>query len=63
MRGWWTQSVRRRHALTPGITMINYKVDNISKYVCLTVKINIVEKSANLSIFKILMSNDDVITK
>ena len=28
----------------PGVTMINYKGDNISKYVCLTVKFDITRK-------------------
>ena len=29
---------------TIGLTLINYKGDNISKYVCLTVKIDITRK-------------------
>ena len=40
--------------------MINYKVDNISKYVCLTVIIDITRKIIK---FVLLMSNDDVITE
>ena len=28
----------------PGVTLINYKGDNISKYICLTVKIDITRK-------------------
>ena len=47
----------------PEVTLINYKGDNISKYVCPTVIIDIAQKSPNLSIFKILMRNDNVITK
>ena len=46
-----------------GVTLIIYKGNNISKYVCPTVIMISHEKSQNLSIFKILMSNDDVITK
>ena len=45
------------------VRLVNYKGDIISKYVHLSFKIDILEKSPNLSIFKILMSNDDVITK
>ena len=41
-----------------GVTLVNYKGDNISKYVCPTVIIYIARK-----ITKILMSNDGVITK
>ena len=43
--------------------LISNKGDNISKYVCLTVIINIARKSPNLSIYKILMRNDEVITE
>ena len=46
-----------------GVPLVNYKGDNIYKYVCPTVIIDIAEKSPNLSILKNLMSNDDVITK
>ena len=45
---------------SPGVTLVNYKGDNISKYVCPTDLINMARK---ISIFKILMSNDDVIKK
>ena len=39
------QFVSARGALwAPGVTVINYKGDNISKYVCLTVIINITRK-------------------
>ena len=34
-----------------GLTMSDHKGDNISKYLCLTVKIDITKKSSNLSIF------------
>ena len=34
----------------PGLTLINYKGDNISKYVCLTVKSISLEKSSNFPI-------------
>ena len=44
----------------PGVAMINYKRENISKYVSTTVIIKIAQKSPNLSIFKILMRNDEV---
>ena len=47
----------------PGSILINYKGDNISKYVCPTIIIDIARKITNLSIFKILMRNDDVITE
>ena len=45
------------------VTLVNYKGDIISEYVHLSFKIDITRKSPNLSIFKILMNNDDVITK
>ena len=48
---------------SPGVILVNYKEHNISKYVYLSVKSISLEKLPNLSIFKILMSNDDVITK
>ena len=44
----------------PGVILINYKGDNISKYVCPTVIIDIARKIAKFSIFKILIRNDDV---
>ena len=47
----------------PVIVLINYKGDNISKYVCPTVIIDIARKITNLSIFKILMCNDYIITE
>ena len=49
---------------SPGVTLVNYKGDSISKYVCPNVIIDItrkITKFVNLKIF--LMSNDDVITK
>ena len=45
------------------VTLLNYKGDIISKYVHLSFKSISLEKTPNLSIFKILMSNDDVIAK
>ena len=45
------------------VTLVNYKGDVITKYVHLSFKIDISRKIPNLSIFKILMSNDDVITE
>ena len=45
------------------VTLVNYKGDIISKYVHLSFKIDITRKTPNLTIFKILMSNDDVIAK
>ena len=39
---------------SPGVTLINYKRDNISKYVCLTVKIDItrkITKFVNFSVY------------
>ena len=42
-----------------GLTLINYKGASISKYVCLTTKIDSLEKSSN---FKFLMRYNDVIT-
>ena len=45
------------------VTLVNYNGDNISEYVCPTVLIDFTPKAPNLSIFKILMSNDDVMTK
>ena len=47
----------------PGITLINYNEDSINKYVFPTVIIESHEKSPNLSIFKILKRNDDVVTE
>ena len=47
----------------PGVTLINYKGDDITKYVCPTLIIDIPRKTPNLSIFKILMRIDDVITE
>ena len=48
---------------SPGVTMFNYKGDNISKYVYLSVKIEIVRKITKFINFKNLMRNDDVITE
>ena len=48
---------------SPGVTLVNYKGDSISKYVCPTVITDITQKSPNLSILNFLMRNDDVITK
>ena len=50
---------------SPGFTLVNYKGDNISKYVHLSelLKSISLEKSPNLSILNFLMRNDDVITK
>ena len=48
---------------SPEVTLVNYKGESISKYVCPTVLIDITQKSPNLSILKFLMRNDDVITK
>ena len=45
------------------VRLVNYKGDIISKYLYLSFKIDITRKTTDLSIFKILMSNDDVITK
>ena len=42
----------------PMLTLMNYNVDNISKYVCLTVIIDITRKMIKF----FLMRNDDVIT-
>ena len=44
----------------PRLTLINYMVDNISKYVCLTVIIDIARKITKFQF--LLMHNDDVIT-
>ena len=41
--GWWTYEPR------PGLILINYKVENISKYVCLTVIIDIIKKITKFS--------------
>ena len=35
---------RLADSLRPGLALINYKVDNISKYVCFTVIIDITRK-------------------
>ena len=43
------------------VRLVNYKGDIMSKYVHLSYKIDITQKSRNLSISKFLMSNDDVI--
>ena len=49
---------------SPGGDIVNYKGDNISKYVHLSVLKSIsLEKSPNLPILKFLMRNDDDITK
>ena len=48
---------------SPRDTLVNYMGDSISKYVHLSVKIESLEKSPNLSILKILMRNDDVMTE
>ena len=45
------------------VTLVNYKGDIISKYVYLSFKIDIARKISKFVNFKILMSNDDVITK
>ena len=45
------------------VTLVNYKGDIISKYVHLRFKIDFTRKRPKLSIFKILMRNDDVITE
>ena len=45
------------------VTLVNYKEDSISKYVHLSLKSISLKKLPNLSIFKMLMSNDDVMTK
>ena len=45
------------------VTMINYKGDIISKHVHLRFKIDITRKNTKLSVLKILMRNDDVITE
>ena len=45
------------------VTLVNYKGDIISKYVHLSFKIEITRKIAKFVNFKILMRNDDVITK
>ena len=48
----------------PVVTLINYKGNNISKYVCPTVIIDIARKITKfINFLKNLMSNDDVITK
>ena len=47
----------------PGVTLAKYKEDSISKYVCLTVIMDIARKSPNLSIFTILIRNDEAITE
>ena len=49
---------------SPGVTLVNYKGDNISKYARPTVRS--ISPSKNHQIYqfvKFLMSNDDVITK
>ena len=46
----------------PGVTLVDYKGDNISKYFCPTVIIDIARKITKLPIFKILMRHNDVIT-
>ena len=43
----------------PGVTLINYLEDNISKYGCPTLIIDIARKITKF----VLMSNDDVITE
>ena len=53
----------RRRPWPPGVILINFKGNNISKYVCPTDIIDIAQKSPNLSIIKILTRNDDVITE
>ena len=47
---------------SPGVTLVNYMGDSISKYVHIIKSISL-EESPNFSIFKILMDNDDVITE
>ena len=47
----------------PGVTLVNYMGDISSKYVHLSFKIDITQKSPNLSIFKILRRSDDVLTE
>ena len=58
LSGWRTLCARQR---APRLTLVDFKVDNISKYVCLIVIIYINQKSPNLSIFHFLMRNDNVI--
>ena len=48
---------------SPGVTLLNYEGENISKYVCPTVIIDIARKITKLISFKMLMSNDEVIAK
>ena len=57
LRGWRTLCVCRR----PRLTMINSKGDNISKFVCLTVIIDISRRI--IKSVKFIMRNDDVITE
>ena len=45
------------------VTLVNYKGDNISKYVHLSDKTDFTRKITKFVNFKILMRNDDVITK
>ena len=48
---------------TSGLTLINYKGDTtLNMFVSLLKSISL-DKSSNLSIFKFLMRNDDVITE
>ena len=47
----------------PGVTLINYKGDNISKYVCPTIIFDIARKITKLVNFKNFMRNDDVTIK
>ena len=54
--------VHWRRPWAPRITLTNNKGDDISKYVCLTVKIDSLEKSLNLPIHKFLMHNNRVMS-
>ena len=53
LRGRWTLYVRRRSPSAPGIRLINYKGDNISKYVCPSAIIDIARKMTKFEICKI----------
>ena len=48
---------------SPGVTLVMYKGDSLSKYVCPTVIIDITRKNTKFVNLNFLMRNDDVITE
>ena len=44
LRGWWTICAAGGSLRSPGVTLVNYKGNSISKYVCPTVIIDITRK-------------------